>query len=109
MDGVKEFLNKGCEEITVKLFVRAGDQPGCIYNTEEFNLKPHECKKIVYGNACNPYIDGISVYHNSLLQYTETTWKIKGCGSPMDHFINSHKRIIFLNAGRNLIISGEHD
>lgn len=105
MEGIKEFINNACEDLNVTITVRSGDQPGCVFRIEEFCLKRYECKKVVYGDKCNPFLDGICACYCDIGQYAETNLRVKKCGCPLDRLINTHKRIIFLNAGPNIVIT----
>ncbi|BCJ95677.1 hypothetical protein acsn021_32460 [Anaerocolumna cellulosilytica] len=105
MLGVKEFLNKTCSDVIVTILVRSGKEPGCIFRTEEFCLKVFECKKICYGNEVNCFLDGVRVCASTFSQCAQTELVVRKCGCEADRIINKYDRIIFINAGPNIVIT----
>ena len=105
MEGIKEFINNTCSDLNVTIKVRAGLNPGCVYRMEEFCLRIHECKKVCYGNECNPFLDSICVYYCNFGQYAQSELAVRKCGSEVDCLINRHNKILFLNAGPSVVIS----
>lgn len=106
MDGKKEFINNACSDITVELTVREGERPGCTAKKEEFCLKRSECKIVIFGNECNPFLDGIRACSSNPGQCSETGLFVKTRGCAADNLLNNNNHITFLSAGQSLAISG---
>ncbi len=105
MDGIKEFLNNTCSDLTVVVSVRSGDKIGCVFRVEEFCLKKFECLKVVFGNECNPFIDGIKICYCDNGQFGITELVVKKPGCTLDKLLNKNFRIVFLNAGPVVAVS----
>jgi len=106
MPGVKTFINTSPATLQITLFVRQGAQPFNQDGTLSFTLNPGQTLTVQYGNAQNPFLNGLSLF--TIFQgdlYSKIQF-VTLVGSQLDNLFNANNVITITKTLTDYVISG---
>ncbi|RKP56230.1 hypothetical protein D7Z26_06210 [Cohnella endophytica] len=106
MAGLKTFINNSAATLQMTLFVRQGTFPYNQDGTVSFTLNPQQQLDVQYGDALNPFLNGLSLF--TIFQgdlYSKIQF-VTVAESLLDNLLNTNSVITITSDETDYVISG---